>query len=86
MQQFSENLCEAGLLEGSAEGLRLSSRLNLHSHQEQLVKAVLIAGLYPHLIQVKRGTVTKSGRFCPENLSYRTESGPVLLHRSSVNR
>lgn len=52
MQQFSENLCEAGLLEGSAEGLRLSSRLNLHSHQEQLVKAVLIAGLYPHLIQV----------------------------------
>uniref|UniRef100_A0A9J8DLM0 RNA helicase n=1 Tax=Cyprinus carpio carpio TaxID=630221 RepID=A0A9J8DLM0_CYPCA len=86
MQQFSENLCEAGLLEGSAEGLRLSSRLNLHSHQEQLVKAVLIAGLYPHLIQVKRGTVTKSGRFRPENLSYRTESGPVLLHRSSVNR
>uniref|UniRef100_A0A8C1M7Q3 RNA helicase n=1 Tax=Cyprinus carpio TaxID=7962 RepID=A0A8C1M7Q3_CYPCA len=86
MQQFSENLCEAGLLEGSAEGLRLSSRLNLHSHQEQLVKAMLIAGLYPHLIQVKRGTVTKSGRFRPENLSYRTESGPVLLHRSSVNR
>ncbi|XP_018925474.1 ATP-dependent RNA helicase DHX30-like [Cyprinus carpio] len=84
MQQFSENLCEAGLLEGSAEGLRLSSRLNLHSHQEQLVKAMLIAGLYPHLIQVKRGTVTK--RFRPENLSYRTESSPVLLHRSSVNR
>ncbi|XP_052465203.1 ATP-dependent RNA helicase DHX30 [Carassius gibelio] len=86
MQQFSENLCEAGLLEASAEALRLSSRLNLHSHQEQLVKAVLSAGLYPHLIQVKRGTVTKGGRFRPESVSYRTESGPVLLHRSSVNR
>ncbi|KAI2667144.1 ATP-dependent RNA helicase DHX30 [Labeo rohita] len=86
MQQFGENLCEAGLVDHSAECLRVSSRLNQHSQQEQLVKAVLIAGLYPHLIQVKRGTVTKSGRFRPENLSYRTESGPVLLHRSSVNR
>ncbi|KAL1279714.1 hypothetical protein QQF64_014314 [Cirrhinus molitorella] len=86
MQQFGENLCEAGLVDHSAECLRVSSRLNRHSQQEQLVKAVLIAGLYPHLIQVKRGTVTKSGRFRPENISYRTESGPVLLHRSSVNR
>uniref|UniRef100_A0A672NTB5 RNA helicase n=1 Tax=Sinocyclocheilus grahami TaxID=75366 RepID=A0A672NTB5_SINGR len=86
MQQFGENLCEAGLLDASAECLRLSSGLNRHSQQEQLVKAVLIAGLYPHLIQVKRGTVTKGGRYRPENLSYRTESGPVLLHRSSANR
>ncbi|XP_016388305.1 putative ATP-dependent RNA helicase DHX30, partial [Sinocyclocheilus rhinocerous] len=86
MQQFGENLCEAGLLDASAECLRLSSGLNQHSQQEQLVKAVLIAGLYPHLIQVKRGTVTKGGRYRPENLSYRTESGPVLLHRSSANR
>ncbi|XP_043085634.1 ATP-dependent RNA helicase DHX30 isoform X2 [Puntigrus tetrazona] len=86
MQQFGENLSEAGLVDGSAECLRPSSRLNLHSQQEQLVKAVLTAGLYPHLIQVKKGTVTKSGRFRPENLSYRTQSGPVLLHRSSVNR
>lgn len=86
MQQFGENLCEAGLVDGSAACLRLWSSMNQHSQQEQLVRAVLIAGLYPHLIQVKRGTVTKGGRFRPENLSYRTESGPVLLHRSSVNR
>ncbi|XP_073704192.1 ATP-dependent RNA helicase DHX30 [Garra rufa] len=86
MQQFGENLSEAGLVDHSADCLRVSSRLNQHSQQEQLVKAVLIAGLYPHLIQVKRGTVTKNGRFRPENISYRTESGPVLLHRSSVNR
>ncbi|XP_057189902.1 ATP-dependent RNA helicase DHX30 [Triplophysa rosa] len=86
MHQFSENLAEAGLVDHTAECMRLSSRLNQHSHQEQLLKAVLFAGFYPHLIQVKRGTVTKGGRFRPENLSFRTQSGPVLLHRSSVNR
>ncbi len=53
MQQFGENLCEAGLVGGSADCLRLWSGLNQHSQQEQLVKAVLIAGLYPHLIQVR---------------------------------
>ncbi|KAK7158590.1 hypothetical protein R3I94_005043 [Phoxinus phoxinus] len=86
MQQFSENLAEARLLDHSSECLRLSSHLNQHSQQEQLLKAVLVAGLYPNLIQVKRGTVTKGGRFRPETLCYRTESTPVLLHRSSVNR
>ncbi|XP_067308279.1 ATP-dependent RNA helicase DHX30 isoform X2 [Pseudorasbora parva] len=86
MQQFSENLAEAGLVNHSVECLRLSSHLNQYSQQEQLLKAVLVAGLYPNLVQVKRGTVTKGGRFRPENLSYRTESTPVLLHRSSVNR
>ncbi|KAL6491098.1 hypothetical protein MHYP_G00014430 [Metynnis hypsauchen] len=85
-QQFSENLAEAELAARSVDCLRPSSRLNRHSHQEQLLKAVLLAGFYPNLIQVKRGTVTKGGRFRPDNLSYRTQSGPVLLHRSSVNR
>lgn len=86
MHQFSENLSEAGLVDRSAECLRLSSHLNQHSQQEQLLKAVLLAGLYPNLIQVKKGTVTKGGRFRPENLTYRTQNGPVVLHRSSVNR
>ncbi|XP_017540855.1 ATP-dependent RNA helicase DHX30 [Pygocentrus nattereri] len=85
-QQFSENLVEAELAARSVDCLRPSSRLNQHSHQEQLLKAMLLAGFYPNLIQVKRGTVTKGGRFRPDNLSYRTQSGPVLLHRSSVNR
>ncbi|KAL7875598.1 hypothetical protein AOLI_G00105610 [Acnodon oligacanthus] len=85
-QQFSENLVEAELAARSVDCLRPSSQLNQHSHQEQLLKAVLLAGFYPNLIQVKRGTVTKGGRFRPDNLSYRTQSGSVLLHRSSVNR
>uniref|UniRef100_A0A3B4DV32 ATP-dependent RNA helicase DHX30 n=1 Tax=Pygocentrus nattereri TaxID=42514 RepID=A0A3B4DV32_PYGNA len=84
-QQFSENLVEAELAARSVDCLRPSSRLNQHSHQEQLLKAMLLAGFYPNLIQVQ-GTVTKGGRFRPDNLSYRTQSGPVLLHRSSVNR
>lgn len=36
--------------------------------------------------QVKKGVVTKGGRFRPDRTSLRTSSGPVLLHRSSVNR
>lgn len=36
--------------------------------------------------QVKKGVVTKGGRFRPNHVSLRTFSGPVLLHRSSVNR
>lgn len=36
--------------------------------------------------QVKKGVVTKGGRFRPDRTSLRTASGPVLLHRCSVNR
>lgn len=36
--------------------------------------------------QVKKGVVTKGGRFRPDRTSLRTSSGSVLLHRSSVNR
>ncbi|CAB1326365.1 unnamed protein product [Coregonus sp. 'balchen'] len=69
--QFSENLLEAGLVVRSADCQRSSSLYNQHSHQDELVKAVLLAGLYPNLIQVKRGAVTK-GRFPPQQ--------PVLPH------
>ncbi|MCJ8731243.1 hypothetical protein PDJAM_G00197250 [Pangasius djambal] len=85
-QQFSENLAEAELVTHPAECLRPSSLLNQHSNHEELLKAVLLAGFYPNLIQVKRGVVSKGGRFRPNDLCYRTQTGPVLLHRSSVNR
>ncbi|XP_072544819.1 ATP-dependent RNA helicase DHX30 [Salminus brasiliensis] len=85
-QQFSENLVEAELASRSVDCLSLSSKLNEHSQQEQLLKAVLLAGFYPNLIKVKKGFVNKKGRFRPDNLSYFTQGGPVLLHRSSVNR
>jgi len=41
-----------------------------------------------HLLcfQMKKGVITKGGRFRPHSLSFRTLGGPVLLHRSSVNR
>ncbi|KAL0966191.1 hypothetical protein UPYG_G00292100 [Umbra pygmaea] len=85
MSQFSDNLLEAGLVVRSDDCQRSSSLYNQHSQQDELVKAVLLAGLYPNLIQVKRGTVTK-GRFRPNSLCFRTQSGPVLMHRSSINR
>ncbi|XP_041849591.1 ATP-dependent RNA helicase DHX30 [Melanotaenia boesemani] len=86
ISQFSENLQEAGLVSRASECQRHSSVYNEHSSQDELLKAVLLAGMYPNLIQVKKGVVTKGGRFRPNNLSFRTLSGPVLLHRSSVNR
>lgn len=36
--------------------------------------------------QIKKGIVGKGGRFRPNRVALRTLSGPVLLHRSSVNR
>ncbi|XP_061151933.1 ATP-dependent RNA helicase DHX30 [Syngnathus typhle] len=86
ISQFSENLREAQLVPRAIECQRRSSLVNQHSEQEQLLKAVLLAGLYPNLIQVKKGIVTKGGRFRPNNLSFRTLGGGVLLHRSTVNR
>uniref|UniRef100_UPI003AADDFB4 ATP-dependent RNA helicase DHX30 n=1 Tax=Centroberyx gerrardi TaxID=166262 RepID=UPI003AADDFB4 len=86
ISQFSENLYEAKLVSRANECQQHSSLYNKHSSQDELLKAVLLAGLYPNLIQVKKGMITKGGRFRPNNLCYRTFSGPVLLHRSSVNR
>lgn len=95
-----------------------ASVCNEHSDQEELLKAVLLAGLFPNLIQVhgklgsalfllhlhvkvgtvvkttysafssqiRKGVVSKEGRFRPNRVAFRTLSGPVLLHRSSVNR
>lgn len=52
MSQFSENLLEAGLVSRASECQRPSSLYNEHSSQNELLKAVLLAGLYPNLIQV----------------------------------
>ncbi|XP_035994132.1 ATP-dependent RNA helicase DHX30 isoform X1 [Fundulus heteroclitus] len=86
ISQFSDNLQEAGLVSRGSECQRQTSLYNEHSNQDELLKAVLLAGLYPNLIQVKKGVITKGGRFRPNNIALRTLSGPVLLHRSSVNR
>nr|XP_057923229.1 ATP-dependent RNA helicase DHX30 [Doryrhamphus excisus] len=86
ISQFSDNLREAQLVSHASECQRHSSLFNKNSDQEHLLKAVLLAGLYPNLIQVKKGIVTKGGRFRPNRLAFRTLSGSVLLHRSSVNR
>ncbi|KAM7379417.1 hypothetical protein PAMP_004968 [Pampus punctatissimus] len=85
ISQFSQNLHEAELVSHANECQQHTSLYNEHSNQDELLKAVLLAGLFPNLIQVKKGAVTK-GRFRPKDLSFSTLSGPVLLHRSSVNR
>ncbi|XP_077471712.1 ATP-dependent RNA helicase DHX30 [Stigmatopora argus] len=86
ISQFSENLREAQLVFRANDCQLRSSLVNRYSEQEQLLNAVLLAGFYPNLIQVKKGIVTKEGRFRPNRLSFRTLGGNVLLHRSSVNR
>uniref|UniRef100_A0A3B4X3S5 ATP-dependent RNA helicase DHX30 n=1 Tax=Seriola lalandi dorsalis TaxID=1841481 RepID=A0A3B4X3S5_SERLL len=86
ISQFSENLHDAELVSRASECQHHASLYNEHSKQDELLKAVLLAGLYPNLIQVKKGVVTKEGRFRPNGVFFRTLGGPVLLHRSSVNR
>ncbi|XP_075953803.1 ATP-dependent RNA helicase DHX30 [Anarhichas minor] len=86
ISQFSDNLNEAELVTRASECQRSNSLYNEHSNQDELLKAVLLAGLYPNLIQVKKGLVTKGGRFRPNSMCFRTHNGPVVLHRASVNR
>lgn len=86
ISQFSENLHDAQLVSRASDCQHYNSVYNKQSTEDELLKAVLLAGLYPNLIQVKKGSVTKGGRFRPNILSFRTRTGPVLLHRSSVNR
>ena len=52
ISQFSENLHEAQLVSRASECQRHMSLYNEHSNQDELLKAVLLAGLYPNLIQV----------------------------------
>ncbi|XP_053740245.1 ATP-dependent RNA helicase DHX30 [Synchiropus splendidus] len=86
ISQFSDNLREAQMVPAASECQRRSGHYNQHSQQDQLLSAVLLAGLYPNLIKVKRGIVTKGGRFRPNGMSLSTQRGSVQLHRSSVNR
>ncbi|MBN3300413.1 DHX30 helicase, partial [Amia calva] len=52
MQQLSENLFDAQLVPRASDCVSPSSQCNQFSHEDQLVMAVLLAGLYPNLIQV----------------------------------
>lgn len=52
ISQFSTNMQEAELVSYSNECQRNTSLCNEHSNQDELLKAVLLAGLYPNLIQV----------------------------------
>ncbi|XP_058499466.1 ATP-dependent RNA helicase DHX30 isoform X1 [Solea solea] len=85
ISQFSENLHDAKLVSRASACQHHTSLCNEHRDQDELLKAVLLAGLYPNLIQVKKGLVVK-GRFRPNGVLFNTLTGPVLLHRSSVNR
>ncbi|XP_072297700.1 ATP-dependent RNA helicase DHX30 [Eucyclogobius newberryi] len=86
ISQFSENLNEAQIVSRASDCQRQASVYNEHWAEDELLKAVLLAGMYPNLIQLKRGFVTKDGRFRPNTLAFRTRTGPVVLHRSTVNR
>ncbi|KYO33301.1 putative ATP-dependent RNA helicase DHX30 isoform A [Alligator mississippiensis] len=86
VKQFSENLYEAFLVPSSSDCTLPSSACNQYSEEEELVKGVLMAGLYPNLIQVRQGKVTRQGKFKPNSYAYRTKAGTVLLHKSTINR
>uniref|UniRef100_A0A8C3M1W7 ATP-dependent RNA helicase DHX30 n=1 Tax=Chrysolophus pictus TaxID=9089 RepID=A0A8C3M1W7_CHRPC len=86
VKQFSENLYEAFLVSSPSDCTMPSSVCNQYSEEEELVKGVLMAGLYPNLIQVRQGKVTRQGKFKPNSYAYRTKAGTVLLHKSTINR
>ncbi|XP_041423235.1 ATP-dependent RNA helicase DHX30 isoform X2 [Xenopus laevis] len=83
--QFSSNVFDAFLVSDASECRDRDSMCNQFSHEKELLKAVLLAGLYPNLVHVKRGFVSK-GKFKPNSLLYKTREGAVLLHRTTINR
>ncbi|KAM4705218.1 ATP-dependent RNA helicase DHX30 [Rhinophrynus dorsalis] len=85
IMQFSSNVYDAFLVSDQSECRSRHALCNQFSHEEELVKSVLLAGLYPNLIQVRRGHVSK-GKFKPKSLLYKTRGGAVLLHRTTINR
>lgn len=52
IKQFSENIYEAFLVGKPSDCTLASAQCNEYSEEEELVKGVLMAGLYPNLIQV----------------------------------
>ncbi|XP_057561997.1 ATP-dependent RNA helicase DHX30 isoform X2 [Hippopotamus amphibius kiboko] len=86
IKQFSENIYEAFLVGKPSDCTLASAQCNEYSEEEELVKGVLMAGLYPNLIQVRQGKVTRQGKFKPNSVTYRTKSGNILLHKSTINR
>ncbi|CAI9614303.1 unnamed protein product [Staurois parvus] len=85
VSQFSANAHDAHLVPHPHDCVHDGALCNQFSNEDELVKGVLVAGLFPNLIQVRRGQVL-SGKFRPNSLMYRTRGGPVLLHKSTVNR
>ncbi|KAM9308104.1 ATP-dependent RNA helicase DHX30 [Gastrophryne carolinensis] len=85
ISQFSSNAHEAFLVSSPSDCVSERALCNQLSDQEELVKGVLLAGLFPKLIQVRRGQVIR-GKFRPNSLMYKTKGGPVLLHKTTVNR
>lgn len=53
IKQFSENIYEAFLVGKPSDCTLPSAQCNEYSEEEELVKGVLMAGLYPNLIQVR---------------------------------
>ncbi|XP_032876217.1 ATP-dependent RNA helicase DHX30 isoform X2 [Amblyraja radiata] len=84
--QFSENVYNAFLVSNPSDCGRSSSLCNQYRGEEELIKGVLLAGLYPNLIQLRHGKVTREGKFKPKSVVCHTKTGQVLLHRSTVNR
>ncbi|KAM5157065.1 ATP-dependent RNA helicase DHX30 [Mantella aurantiaca] len=86
VSQFSSNAQEALLVSDHSECAYDGALCNQLSQQDEVVKGVLLAGLYPNLIQVRHGTVLH-GKLRPNSLEYKTKGGgQVLLHKSTVNR
>ncbi|XP_072269535.1 ATP-dependent RNA helicase DHX30 [Pyxicephalus adspersus] len=85
ISQFSSNAQDAYLVPDSSHCVKDDALCNQLSNQYELVKGVLLAGLYPKLIQVRRGQVIR-GKFRPNSLLFKTKGGPVHLHKSTLNR
>ncbi|CAM9294885.1 ATP-dependent RNA helicase DHX30 [Lampetra planeri] len=86
MRQFSQGIHDANLVENTTECLHDEALCNEYCRQAELVLGVLAAALYPNIIQLRLGEVTREGKLRADSLVCRTRTGRVLLHSSTLNK
>lgn len=79
IKQFSENIYEAFLVGKPSDCTLASAQCNEYSEEEELVKGVLMAGLYPNLIQVLPLGGSGVTRSQPPSLSAAPCSAPPIF-------
>nr|XP_006817681.1 PREDICTED: putative ATP-dependent RNA helicase DHX30-like [Saccoglossus kowalevskii] len=84
-RQFSENLYDAGMVNFEKSGLMYVDGCNENSDDQELIKGVLAAALYPNIVYVRRGEIINDKLKLNSVICKDLDNNRIILHPSSVN-